>query len=217
MNMDKELRERLGQLPTGNVADNNGSVPHQGVMDSGIKPLDPTCHLLGRAVTVQGYPGDNLAVHQGINAAGEGEVLVIDLGGYTEGGHFGDICALACQMRGIAGVVIDGAVRDAEDIIELGLPVFARGLSPAGTTKDSLGKVGVPLVCGGVTVRPGDIVLGDCDGVVVVPQEREAEVFAAAEAKFVHEIEYVSELKAGANTLEMYGFDKVIARLQGRS
>lgn len=180
MNLDLEQRERLAQLPTGNVADNNGSVPHQGVMDSGIKPLDPACHLLGRAVTVQGFPGDNLAVHQGINAAGEGEVLVIDLSGYTEGGHFGDICALACQMRGIAGVVIDGAVRDAQDIVELGLPVFARGLSPAGTTKDSLGKVGVPIVCGGVMVHPGDIVLGDCDGVVVVPQEREDEVFAAA-------------------------------------
>lgn len=159
MKMDEQTRERLAQLPTGNVADNNGLAPRQGVMDSGIKPLDPTCHMVGRAVTVQGYPNDNLAVHQGINAAGEGDVLVIDLGGYTEGGHFGDICALACQMRGIVGVVIDGAVRDAQDIIELGLPVFSRGLCPAGTTKDSLGKVGVPIVCGGITVRPGDIVL----------------------------------------------------------
>ena len=183
-------------------------------MDSGIKPLDPTCHMLGRAVTVQGFPGDNLAVHQGINAAGEGEVLVIDLGGFAEGGHFGDICALACQMRGIVGVVIDGAVRDAQDIVELGLPVFSRGLSPAGTTKACLGKVGVPIICGGVTVRPGDVVLGDCDGVVVVPQELEDEVFAAAQAKFEHEVAYVEQLRAGANTLEMYGFDKVIERLR---
>lgn len=214
MNLDSDLRAKLAELPTGNVADNNGSVPHQGVMDSDIKPLDPTCHMLGRAVTVQGFPDDNLAVHQGINAAGEGEVLVIDLGGYTEGGHFGDICALACQMRGIVGVVIDGAVRDAQDIIELGLPVFSRGLSPAGTTKSCLGKVNVPIACGGITVRPGDVVLGDCDGVVVVPKEREDEVFAAAQAKFEHEVEYVEQLKAGANTLEMYGFDKIIEHLQ---
>lgn len=214
MNLDKEARARLVELPTGNVADNNGAAPRQGVMDSGIKPLDPKSRMVGRAVTVKGFPGDNLAVHQGINAAGEGEVLVIDLGGYTEGGHFGDICALACQMRGIAGVVIDGAVRDAQDIVELGLPVFARGLCPAGTTKDSLGTVGAPIICGGITVRPGDIVLGDCDGVVVVPQEIEDEVFAAAQTKFEHEIEYVEQLKAGANTLEMYGFDKVIERLQ---
>ncbi len=215
MQMDERQRERLAQLPTGNVADNNGLAPRQGVMDSAIKPLDPTCHMVGRAVTVKGYPGDNLAVHQGINAAGEGDVLVIDLGGHTEGGHFGDICALACQMRGIVGVVIDGAVRDAQDIVELGLPVFSRGLCPAGTTKDSLGKVNVPIVCGGITVRPGDVVLGDCDGVVVVPREREDEVFAAAQAKFEHEVEYVEQLRAGANTLEMYGFDKVIERLQG--
>ena len=216
MELSGELYERLVELPTGNVADNNGGAQRQGVMDSGIKPLDPTSRMLGRAVTVQGFPGDNLAVHQGINAAGEGEVLVIDLGGCTEFGHYGDICALACQMRGIVGVVIDGSVRDAQDIIELGLPVFARGLSPAGTTKDSLGKVGVPIVCGGITVRPGDIVLGDCDGVVVVPKEHEDAVFAAAQAKFEHEIEYVEQLKAGANTLEMYGFDKIIERLQNR-
>lgn len=216
MDMNREMRDKLAQLPTGNVADNNGVAPRQGVMDSGIKPLDPTYHMIGRAVTVQGYPGDNLAVHQGINAAGEGEILVIDLGGSTEFGHFGDICALACQMRGIAGVVIDGAVRDAQDIVELGFPVFARSLSPAGTTKDSLGKVGVPIVCGGITVHPGDIVLGDCDGVVVVPQEHEDEVFAADQAKFAHEVEYVEQLKAGADTLTMYGFDKVIARLQQR-
>ncbi len=216
MELNQQQREHLMQLPTGNVADNNGAAPRQGVMDSGIKPLDPTCHMLGRAVTVQGYPGDNLAVHQGINAAGAGEVLVVDLGGYTEGGHFGDICALACQMRGIAGVVIDGAVRDAQDIVELGLPVFARGLCPAGTTKDSLGTLGVPVICGGITVHPGDIVLGDCDGVVVVPKEHEDEVFAAAQAKFEHEITYAEQLRAGANTLEMYGFDKIIERLQSR-
>ena len=213
MNLTKELREELVQIPTGNVADNNNSMPHQGVMDSGIKPLDSKSRMVGRAFCVQGYPGDNLAVHQGINVAGEGDVLVIDVGGYVEAGHFGDITALAAQMRGIVGVVLDGACRDAEDIKELGFPTFVRGVCPAGTTKTVLGQVGGAVSCGGVTVRTGDIVLGDCDGVVVVPQEVADEVFAAAEEKFNHELELVEELRAGADTLSLYGFDRVIEGL----
>ena len=213
MELNAETRERLSRIPTGNVADNNDGMPHQGVMASAIRPLDPASRMVGRAVTMQGYPGDNLAVHQAINAAGECDVLVIDVGGYCEAGHFGDITALACQMRGIAGVVIDGACRDAEDIRELALPVFVRGVCPAGTTKASVGRLNVPVSCGGVTVRPGDVVLGDCDGVVVVPREVEDVVFAAAQDKFDHELSYVELLKAGANTLEMYGFDTLIERM----
>lgn len=216
MYLDSETRARLIELPTGNVADNNASAPRQGVMDSGIKPLDPKSRMVGRAYTVRCRPGDNLAVHRGLNAAGEGDVLVIDCGGYTEAGHFGDITALACLMRGIAGVVIDGSCRDAEDIKALGLPVFVRGMSPAGTTKAVLGELGGPVACGGVTVRTGDVVLGDCDGVVVVPREREDEVFAAAEAKFQKELRQVEALHAGANTLELLGFNKIIEQLQAR-
>lgn len=214
MELTKEMLEKLSQLPTGNVADNNNSVPGQGVMDTAIKPLDPKSHMVGRAVTVQCYPGDNLALHQGIYAAQPGDVLVFDCHGYTGGGHFGDIMALACKVRGIAGVIIDGSCRDAQDIIELGLPVFVRGLNPSGTVKASLGKVNVPIHCGGVQVKPGDIVLGDCDGVVVVPQEVEDEVFAKAEAKFEKEKHLVEELKAGKTTLELYGFDRLIEKLE---
>ena len=214
MKLTKEVLEKLNKLPTGNVADNNNSVPRQGVMDSAIKPLDPKCHMVGRAVTVRCYPGDNLALHQGIYAAQPGDVLIFDCRGYSDAGHFGDIMALACKMRGIAGVVIDGSCRDAQDIIELGLPVFVRGMNPSGTVKASLGKVNVPVRCGGVQVNPGDIVLGDCDGVVVVPQEKEDEVFYAAQAQFEKEEHLVELLKAGKTTLEIYGFDKLIEKLK---
>ena len=111
-------------------------------------------------------------------------------------------------------VVIDGSVRDAQDIIELGLPVFVRGMNPSGTVKASLGEVNVPVRCGGVDVHPGDIVLGDCDGVVVVPQAAEDEVFAKAEAKFEKEEHLVEMLKAGKTTLEIYGFDNLIEKLK---
>ena len=214
MELTKDVLERLEKLPTGNVADNNTSAPRQGVMDSGIKPLDSKCHMVGRAVTVRCFPGDNLALHQGIYAAKPGDVLVFDCHGYTEAGHFGDIMALACKMQGIAGVIIDGSCRDAQDIIELGLPVFVRGMNPSGTVKASLGEVNVPVRCGGVDVHPGDIVLGDCDGVVVVPQGAEDEVFAKAEAKFEKEEHLVEMLKAGKTTLEIYGFDNLIEKLK---
>lgn len=214
MILTEEKRRELLVLPTGNVADNNTDVPRQGTMDSGIKPIDPKSRMLGRAVTVQCYPGDNLALHQGIYAAEPGDVLILDCHGYTEAGHFGDIMALACQVRGIAGVVIDGSCRDSEDIKELGLPVFVRGFNPSGTVKASLGKVNVPVTCGGVRVNPGDMVLGDCDGVVVVPREKEDQVFEKAQAKFAKEEKLVEELKAGKTTLEIYGFDKLIKRLE---
>lgn len=214
MILTEEKRRELLVLPTGNVADNNTDVPRQGTMDSGIKPIDPKSRMLGRAVTVQCYPGDNLALHQGIYAAEPGDVLILDCHGYTEDGHFGDIMTLACQMRGIAGVVIDGSCRDSEDIKELGLPVFVRGFNPSGTVKASLGKVNVPVTCGGVHVNPGDMVLGDCDGVVVVPREKEDQVFEKAQAKFAKEEKLVEELKAGKTTLEIYGFDKLIKKLE---
>lgn len=214
MILTEEKRRELLVLPTGNVADNNTDVPRQGTMDSGIKPIDPKSRMLGRAVTVQCYPGDNLALHQGIYAAEPGDVLILDCHGYTEAGHFGDIMALACQVRGIAGVVIDGSCRDSEDIKELGLPVFVRGFNPSGTVKASLGKVNVPVTCGGVRVNPGDMVLGDCDGVVVVPREKEDQVFEKAQSKFAKEEKLVEELKAGKTTLEIYGFDKLIKKLE---
>ena len=214
MELTKETLEKLSALPTGNVADNNNSIARQGVMDSGIKPIDPKSHIVGRAVTVKCQPGDNLALHQGIYAAQPGDVLVCDLRGYDQGGHFGDIMALACKVRGLAGVVLDGSCRDSEDIKELGFPVFSRGFNPSGTVKASLGQINVPITCGGVEVHPGDMILGDCDGVVVVRRTQEDEVFEKSLAKFEKEQHIVEQLLAGKTTLEIYGFDKLIEKLE---
>ena len=214
MELTKEMVETLSVLPTGNVADNNTGAPRQGTMDSGIKPIDRKSKMLGRAVTVRCYPGDNLALHQGMAAAKAGDVLIFDCHGYKEAGHFGDIMALACRIKRIAGVVIDGSCRDSEDIREIGLPVFVRGFNPSGTVKRSQGEVNVPVTCGGVRVCPGDIVLGDCDGVVVIPQADEDREFEGAMKKFEKEKHIVEELYAGKSTLEVYGFDKLIEKLE---
>ena len=209
MELTDEKRRELLQLPCGNIADNN---PSGGVMDPGIKPLDPYMKMVGRALPVRCYPGDNLALYQGIEAAQPGDVLVFDCGGYAAG-HFGDMMAHACMAKGVAGVVIDGTCRDRNDIVELGLPVFTRGLNPAGTVKASLGRVGERIVAGGVLVEPGDIVFGDCDGVVVVPAGEADTVFAAALAKHHKEERIAERLDAGESALAVYGFDKLIEKL----
>ncbi|MBQ3402001.1 MAG: 4-carboxy-4-hydroxy-2-oxoadipate aldolase/oxaloacetate decarboxylase [Synergistaceae bacterium] len=214
MELTAEKLRELSQLPTGNIADNNNDAPRQGVMNSSIKPIDPASHVLGRATTARCYPGDNLALHQAIYAANPGDVLVLDCHGYTEAGHFGDIMALACKVRGIAGVILDGSCRDSQDIKAMGFPMFVKALNPSGTVKKSLGEVNVPVICGGVEVRPGDIVAGDCDGVVVVPREHEDEVFAKALAKFEKEQHIVEQLKAGMTTLDVYGFNELIGKLK---
>ena len=209
MELTKDKVQELSKLPTGNVAD---SVGPQFVMNSAIKPIDTKSKMVGRAVTVNCFTGDNLALHQGMAEAKAGDVLVFDSKGYTEAGHFGDMMATACKVKGIAGVVIDGSCRDSQDILELGLPVFVRAFNPRGTVKESLGSVNVPIVCGSVSVKPGDIIFGDCDGVVVVPQEREDEVFAKALKKYDYEIEVREKLLSGMSTMEVYGFDKLVER-----
>lgn len=214
MELTKENLAKLIQLPTGNIADNNINAPRQGVMHSSIKPIDSTSRILGRAVTARCYSGDNLALHQAIYTAQAGDVLILDCHGYTEAGHFGDIMALACQVRGIAGVVIDGSCRDSQDIKAMGFPVFVKAFNPSGTVKKSLGEINVPVLCRGVRVNPGDIIAGDCDGVVVVPREDEDEVFAKALAKFEKEEHIVEQLKAGKTTLEIYGFNELIEKLR---
>ena len=207
MELTKEKIEELIKLPTGNVADSAG---RDSVMDSSIKPVDPKSKMIGRALPVECVPGDNLALHRGMAAAQKGDVLVFDCKGFTEAGHFGDMMATACKIKGIAGVVIDGSCRDSQDICELGLPVFAKAFSPRGTVKENPGRVNIPVVCGGINVRPGDIIFGDCDGVVVVPREDEDEVFDNALAKYDREIEVREKLLAGMSTREVYGFDKIV-------
>lgn len=205
--MTKEDLLQLAKLPSGNVGDANGK---RGVMDTAIKPVDPKSVLVGPAFTCGCYPGDNLAIHQAIYAASPGDVLVCDLHGYAKAGHFGDIMAAACTARGIAGLVMNGTCRDSEDIKKMGFPVFSLGYNPTGTVKEGLAQMGIPIVVGGVLVRAGDIIMGDCDGVVVLPKENAGEVLKKAQAIFDKEIEIIKMLEAGRSTLEIYGFDKLL-------
>jgi 4-hydroxy-4-methyl-2-oxoglutarate aldolase len=187
----------------------------KGAMPSCIKPIYPGMRLCGPALTVDCKPGDNLAIHGAVERARPGDVLVVDYKGFVESGPFGDILATACLARGVAGMVIDGCVRDGTTIRELGFPIFARGLNMKGTTKTQPGAVGVPITCAGVAVAPGDAVVGDDDGVVVVPRALVAATAAAARAREDKEAAMRERLKAGATTVELLGLRPLLQRQGG--
>jgi 4-hydroxy-4-methyl-2-oxoglutarate aldolase len=117
--------------------------------------------------------------------------------------------ALACKVKGIAGLVIDGSCRDSDYIDEMGFPVFCRALNPGGTVKETLGQLNIPITCGGLAVNPGDIVFGDRDGVIVVPQEKAEEVLVKAEALAAKEVQVKAMLEQGKTTIEIYQFEKL--------
>lgn len=173
-----DLVDRFRNAETGPVGDALG---RSAAMHASIKPVFD-CRCVGTAVTVRTRPCDNLANYVALNIAGPGDVIVVGVGGYDGHSVWGDITSEIAHTKGLAGFVTDGMVRDVAGLKSVGLPVFARGLTPNSPHKDGPAEVNVPIVCGGVSVHPGDIIVGDADGVVVVPKPRAAEVADAADA-----------------------------------
>jgi 4-hydroxy-4-methyl-2-oxoglutarate aldolase len=177
----------------------------KGALDSGIKPIDPASRLVGPALTVDTRPADNLMLHYALLKAKPGDVLVVDAKGFLEAGPWGDVLTAAALKAGVAGLVIHGAVRDAEAIVATGFPVFCRGLSIKGTGKVHAGKINVPVCIGDVLIRPGDIVVGDRDGLVVVPPDEVVSVLESARAREAKEAGFRSAIERGASTAELLG------------
>jgi len=203
---DTTTLTRLAQLGAATVYEANGQI---GALDAGLKPLDPASTLAGRAVTLDLAPADNWYVHLALLECGPGDVLVIDAKGFLEAGPWGDVLTAAAQERGVAGLVIDGAVRDSKDIIASGFPVFARGLSIKGTTKVVPGKINVPVTVGGVVVEPGDFIIGDADGLVRVPADQVHSALASSEARAAKEERFVEQIRSnGATTLDLLGLPR---------
>lgn len=170
-----------------------------------LRPLAPGMALAGAALPVRCRPGDNLALHHAIARARAGDVLVVDYGASLDSGPFGEIMALACQLRGIAGLVIDGAVRDSAQIARLGFPVFARGLNIRGTVKQDRGTIGEPVILGGIRIAAGDIVLADGDAILVLDADDLAPALAAAAARAEREARMMDRLRRGETTLSILG------------
>jgi 4-hydroxy-4-methyl-2-oxoglutarate aldolase len=168
-----------------------------GAVRSNIKPLSREMKVVGPALTVTCHPKDNLMLHKAIQVAKPGDVIIAATDSFTECGYFGDLMATSALARGIAGLVIDGGVRDSEDIIEMGFPVFCRGTCVRGTTKEHLGLINHPILIGEITINPGDLVIGDADGVVIVPRERIDDVLAASETRIAKEVDKRAQLATG--------------------
>jgi 4-hydroxy-4-methyl-2-oxoglutarate aldolase len=188
-----EWRRRAGSIAMPEVA-----------VDHTIRASWLGAAVAGPAYTVRGSGGDNLALHRAVLAAPPSHVVVADVDGAAHG-HWGEILAVAAQQRGILGLVIDGGVRDRDRLRALDFPVFSRHDSIRGTRKDVAGELGVPIRLGGVPVRTGDLVVGDTDGVVVLPSERVPTVLEEADRRVTHEHDILAALREGRTTLDLYG------------
>lgn len=169
----------------------------RGALHGRISALRPRMKLAGPAFTVDVRPGDNLMIHAAMALAKPGDVLVIDGKGDQTAALMGAIMMTACKQLGLAGVVVDGAVRDSLELDELDFPVFSVGANPNGPTKNVGGRIGHPISCGGVAVNPGDFIIGDCDGVVVVEQGKLAALLPLAAKKTADEAKRIAQIKQG--------------------
>jgi RraA family protein len=166
-------------------------------MHGTIRRLTPGLTLCGPALTVEARPGDNLLMHAALAIAKPGDVLVVDGRGDMSCALAGGLMGRQAKLQGLAGWVVDGALRDIDELAEIGLPAFARGSCPGGPDKEGPGRVGVTITCGGQVVEPGDIIVGDADGVAVIPRAIAAAAVGLAEAKTAQENERRAEMETG--------------------
>ena len=191
--LDDKLVDCFRGLASSNVADAMGRF---NFMDAGIRSRSgfPMC---GLAVTVNARPGDNLMIHKALQVAQPGDVVVVNTCGNTTSAVFGELMCTAAVAAKLGGIVVDGAIRDVDGITKLGFPAYSRTVCAGGCDKDGPGEVNVPIACGGAVVMPGDIIVGDDDGVVVVPHDHAEEVLTLVQQLMERERKRIAEIKAG--------------------
>jgi 4-hydroxy-4-methyl-2-oxoglutarate aldolase len=192
----------LGQLGVATVHEAQGRT---GLLLPFMRPIYHSARMAGPAVTVLSQAGDNLMIHAAVELCQPGDVLVVTCTSPSTDGMFGELLATSLRTRGVAGLVIDAGVRDVADLTTMDFPVWSKAISAQGTVKATAGSVNVPVTCGGQLIRPGDAVIGDVDGVVVVPREDVAAVVQASQQRLAKEEKSRERLRAGELGLDMYG------------
>jgi 4-hydroxy-4-methyl-2-oxoglutarate aldolase len=206
---DADVVKRLGALGASTVHEACG---RSGLMKPYLRPAWAGGEAAGSAVTVLAHPGDNWMIHVAVEQCRPGDILVVGCSADNTDGMFGDLLATSLKARGVTGLVIDAGCRDVKSLREMGFPVWSKAVSAKGTVKATLGAVNVPVVCAGINVEPGDAVIADDDGVVVVRRKDAAEVAAKGEKRQADEEGKRKLLASGALGLDMYNMREPLAK-----
>jgi 4-hydroxy-4-methyl-2-oxoglutarate aldolase len=207
---DAEVIQTLGEYGVATVHEAQG---RSGLMRPSLRPIYPAARLAASAVTVSCPPGDNLMIHAAIEVCRPGDALVVVTTSESTDGMFGELLATSCQAHGISGLVIDAGIRDVTDLTAMNFPVWAKAISAQGTVKASAGSVNIDVVCAGAIVHPGDIIIGDQDGVVVVRREAADEVAHFAQERVAKEQRSRERLRAGELGVDFYGLREKLKEL----
>lgn len=205
--------ETIKILGNAGVATVHEAQGRSGLLRPYMRPIYPTARVAGPAVTVSCQPGDNLMIHASIEVCHPGDILVVVTTSESTDGMFGELLGVSCQAHGIAGLIIDAGVRDTAELATMSFPVWAKAVSAQGTVKSTAGDVNIPVVCAGAMINPGDVIVADADGVVVVPREKAGQVAQASEQRIAKEERSRQRLRTGELGLDFYGLRAKLVEL----